>query len=120
MANPNIAALTTAYGNTIVLACSTTTANIVQNASSSNKIVKINTLTVANINTAASFINVEVNQAGTNTFIAKGIAVPANSTVVVIGKDTAIYLLENHSIQLTAGANSVIQAVCSFDEISAA
>lgn len=119
MANPNIASLTTAYGNTAIQVCSTTTANIVQNASSSNKIVKINTITIANINTAAASVSVELNQAGSNVFLVRSVSIPANSSMVILGKDTAIYLLENHSIQITAGANATMHAVCSFEEISA-
>lgn len=118
MANPNIVNVSTIYGNTAIQACSTTTANIIQNASSSNKVLKINSLTVANINTVAAAISVEVNQAGSNVYVARSVAVPANSTLVIIGKDTPVYLLENHSIQLTAGANSTMHAVCSFEEIS--
>lgn len=118
MANPNIVNVTTIYGNTATQNCSTTTANVVQNASSSNKILKINTLTIANINTAAASVTVELNQAGANVYIARSISVPANSSIVVIGKDSGIYLTENSSIQLTAGANNTMHAVCSYEEIS--
>lgn len=118
MANPNIVNVSTIYGNTTIQSCTTTTANIIQNAASSNKVLKINSLTVANINTVAASISVEINQAGSNVYLARSVSVPANSSLVIIGKDTGIYLLENHSLQLTAGANSSMQAVCSFEEIS--
>ena len=75
-------------------------------------------MTVANINTAAASISVEINQAGSNAYLARSVVVPANSSLVIIGKDTGLYLLENHSLQLTAGANSTMQAVCAFEEIS--
>lgn len=118
MANPNIVNVTTIYGNTAIQTCSTTTANIVQNSTGSNKILKINTLTIANINTAAASVSVELNQAGSNVYVTRSVSVPANSSIVVIGKDTGIYLLENHSLQITAGANSTMQAICSYEEIS--
>lgn len=118
MANPNIVNVSTIYGNTAIQTCTTTATNIVANPSSSNKILKINSLSVANINTTSSSVSVEVNQAGANVFIARSVVVPANSALVIIGKDSSIYLLENHSLQITAAANSVMHAVCSYEEIS--
>jgi len=52
------------------------------------------------------------------TALAKSVVVPANSSLVIIGKDSMIYLLENNSIQLTAGANSSLTAVASYEQIS--
>lgn len=118
MANPNIVNVSTIYGNTAIQSCTTATTSIVSNPSSSNKILKINSLSVANINTVSSSVSVELNQAGANVFLARSVVVPANSALVVMGKDSAIYLLENHSIQITAAANSVMHAVCSYEEIS--
>jgi hypothetical protein len=47
------------------------------------------------------------------------ITVPADATLVVISKDTQIYLEENDSIRVTASANSILEAVCSYEEIYA-
>lgn len=118
MANPNIVNVTTIYGNTATQVVSTTAANIVQNAASSNQVYKINSLSVSNINTVSSAVSLEINVAGSNTFIVRNVVVPANSMINIIGKDTSIYLLENSSLQLTAAANSVMQAVCSWEQIS--
>lgn len=118
MANPNIVNVTTIYGNTGTLAVTTSTANIVQNASSSGQIYKINMLSLANINTVSTSVTVELNVAGTNTALAKSVVVPANSTLTVIGKDTSLYLLENSSLQILGAANSTVQAICSWDQIS--
>jgi hypothetical protein len=38
--------------------------------------------------------------------------------LVLISKDTSIYLEENDSIRLTASTNSALEAVCSYEEIS--
>ena len=120
MANPNIVNVSIIYGNTSTLAVSTTTANVVQNPISSGFVYKINTLTVSNINAISSAvnINVELNQADANTYLARNVVVPANSSLVVIGKDTAFYLLENTSVQLTAGSNSSLSALVSYEQIS--
>jgi len=120
MANPNIVNVVNIYGNTSVLAISTVTSNVVQNPVSSSTLYKINMLTVANINTFSSAVSVtaQLNQAGSNTTIAQNMVVPANSSLVILGKDTPIYLLENNSIQLTAGSNNSLTAIVSYEQIS--
>lgn len=120
MANPNIVNVSYIYGNTSTQAVSTINANIVQNPVSSGILYKINSLMVTNINTFASAVsvNVQINQAGTNTAIASGMVVPANSSLVILGKDTPIYLLENNSIQLQAGSNNSLSAFISYEQIS--
>lgn len=120
MANPNIVNVSSIYGNTSTLTVSTVASNVVQNPSSSSSVYKINSLTIANVNTTPSAvaITVEYNNAGTNTYIARAITVPANSSITVLGKDNPIYLLENTSLQLTAGSNNSLAAICSFEQIS--
>lgn len=118
MANPNIVNVTTIYGNTVIQAVGTSMANIVQNEASSNYLYKINTLFVTNSNTGAISVSLELNQAGTNTAIAKTVNVPPSSVVVLLGKDIGLYLLENTSLQLSASAASSITAICSYEQIS--
>ena len=120
MANPNIVNVSTILGKTVGLAVSTTTSAIVTNSSGSNKIFKINSLIISNIDGAASAdITVEVfkNQS-TNYYLAYTISVPADATLVVISKDTAIYLEENDSIRVLASAAGDLHAICSYEEIS--
>jgi hypothetical protein len=118
MANPNIVNTTTIFGNTATQVVSTTTANIVQNATGTNSVYKINLLSISNISTNAYSITAEFNVANANTYIARNIVVPANSALSIIGKDTAMYMLENSSIQLTASTNSAFNAICSWEQIS--
>lgn len=120
MANPNIVNVVNIYGNTSTLAVSTVTANIVQNPASSSTLYKINSLMVTNINTYsfAVGVTVQLNQAGSNTTIAQSMVVPANSSLVILGKDTPIYLLENNSIQMSAASNNSLNAFISYEQIS--
>jgi len=118
MANPNIVNVTTIYGNTGTLAVSTTTANVVSNPTSSGNVYKINLLTIANYSNSNYSVTAELNVAGANTNIVKNVVIPANSSLAVIGKDTAFYLLENSSIQLSASQNSAFHAICSWEQIS--
>tara|TARA_Y100000114_G_C11492378_1_gene200488 strand:+ start:100 stop:462 length:363 start_codon:yes stop_codon:yes gene_type:complete len=120
MANPNIAGLSNIYGKVAGQAVGTSAAAIVTNSSSSGKIYKINSLIISNVdgsNNAEITATVYKNQS-TEYHLAKTIAVPAKATLVVVSKDTTIYLEENDSIRLTASAASDLEAVCSYEEIS--
>ena len=50
--------------------------------------------------------------------LAHTVSVPADASLVVLSKDTALYLEENDTIRLTASANGDLQAICSYEEIS--
>jgi hypothetical protein len=125
VANPNIAAVTTIYGNTSTTSLSTTSAtSIVSNAASSGKVYKINTIMVANIDgTSAADITINLYSAaaigGTATAIASTISVPADSTLIVTDKTTSFYLLEDKSIGAIAGTASDLVVTCSWEEINA-
>lgn len=119
MAQPNIVNVTTIRGNTAVQNVSTVTANVVVNPASSNKVFKINTLMVSNIDGAnTGDITASLFVAGIEYRIASTITVPADATLVIISKDTSIYLEEDESIRLTASANGRLHAICSYEEIS--
>jgi len=119
MANPNIVNVSDIRGKTAVQAVTTTATAIVSNSAGSDKVFKINSLTIANVDGVNSAdINVDVFRSSTATRIAFTIAVPADSTLVVISKDTSIYLEEGDSLRCTASHDTRLEAVCSYEEIS--
>lgn len=119
MAAPNIVGVSTITGKTAVLAVTTGATAIVSNSAASGKVFKINSLVVANVDgTSAADITVDVFRSSVAYRLASTIAVPADATLVVISKDTAIYLEEGDSIRCTASANGDLEAVCSYEEIS--
>jgi len=119
MANPNIVSVASIYGKSAGLNLTTSQTAIVTNSSSSGKVFKINTLTVANVDgTNSATVDCNININGTDYDIAKTITVPADTTLILIGKDNAIYLEENSSIKLSASASSDLTAICSYEEIS--
>ena len=123
MANPNIVAVANIYGKTVYDTDVAVTASaIVSNAASSGKILKINSLIIANIDgAAAADITVTVRKAADGTVystLANTISVPADATLVVISKDTSIYLEEDMAIYLASSAAGDLSATCSYDEIS--
>jgi len=119
MANPNIVNVSDIRGKTSVQSVGTSATAIVSNTAESNKVFKINSLTVANVDgTNSADITVDIFRSSVSYKIANTIAVPADSTLVVISKDTAIYLEEGDSLRCLASATGDLQAICSYEEIS--
>ncbi len=124
MANPNIVNVTTIYGTTTYLTPSNTTANVLlSNAASSGLVFKINNIVAANVDgTNAVDVTVSINSAaagaGTNYPIVSTVSVPADASLIVVDKTTAIYLMENQSIVVTSGTASKIAYTISYESIA--
>jgi len=124
MANPNIVSVTSILGNTTFLTPSDTSANVLlSNAASSGDVLKINQIVAANVNgTSAVDTTVAINNAaagaGTAFPIVSTVSVPADASLIVADKTTAIYLMENQSIVVTSGTASGISYTISYEAIS--
>jgi len=124
MANPNIVNVTAIYGNASQTALSSTSAtSLINNAASSGKVYKVNSIVVANVDgTSAADITINIySQAslgGTAYAIASTISVPADSTLIVTDKTTSFYLLENQSVGAIAGAANDLVVTASWEELN--
>ena len=124
MAAPNIVDVTTITGKSAVVDLTTTAATaVVSNAAASGKVFKINSLVVSNVDgTNAADITVsyysEDDIGGTATQIVSTVSVPADASLIVIDKNTSIYLEEDRSIGATASAANDLKVVVSYEEIS--
>ena len=124
MSAPNIVNVATITGKTATVALASTNATaIVSNAASSSKVFKINNVIVANVDaTAAADITINLYSqddiGGTAYAIASTISVPADSTLVVLDKNTALYLEEDKSIGAQASVANDLVVICSYEEIS--
>lgn len=124
MAAPNIVNVATITGKTAKIALSTLSATtLVTNAASSNQVFKINMIQVANVDgTNAVDVTVDVHSAasggGTAYSLVSTVSVPADAALVVLDKNTALYLEENTSITATAGTASKLEVLVSYEEIS--
>ena len=117
MANPNIVEVVNILGKTAVANVTTILTSVVTNSAASNKIFKVNSLYVSNIEGAnTANVNVSVTRSNVNYFIARLVDVPAESTLDIVSKP--IYLEESDSLSISASANSFLQAVVSYEEIS--
>ena len=125
--NPNIVNVTSILGNTSTNLISST-ANpfataLVNNASGSNKVYKINSIIAANVDGANNYeITIKIfsqdDLGGTGTEIASTVTVPADASVVIIDKNTSFYLLEDKSIGAVVGTANKIVVTCSWEEIN--
>ena len=124
MAAPNIVNVTTITGKANVVSLTDTNATaVVSNAASSGKVFKINSLVVSNVDgTNAADITIsyysEDDIGGTATEIVSTVSVPADASLVVIDKNTSIYLEEDRSIGATAGTANDLKVLVSYEEIS--
>ena len=124
MAAPNIVNVSTITGKTGYVALSTTSATqLVSNAASSGKVFKINMIQVANVDgTNACDVTVDLHSeddiGGTAYSLISTASVAADSSLVVLDKNTAIYLEEDKSISVTAGTANDLEVIVSYEEIS--
>lgn len=119
MAAPSILSLTTATGKLATANVTTTAASIVTNSAASGKVLKINSLIISNVDgTNAADITVDVYRNSIAYHIVKTVAVDADSSFTAVDKDLSIYLEEGDALRVTASANSDLQAVCSYEDLS--
>ena len=120
MAAPNIVQTATIYGKTVGMAPTTTAGVLIANAAASGKLLKINSIIVANIDGASAYsITADLYKNQTTSYpFAWLISVPALATLVLISKESGFYLEENDSIRLTASTNSKLSVICAYEDIS--
>lgn len=131
MAAPNILNLNTATGKTTALTPSGTSAVVLlQNAANSGKVLKVNSIVVANLSgstatnaTVQYYTNGGVSQGGspsggTAYSIAYTVTVPVQASLIVLDKTTELYVEENASITVTSGVGSNLTYIISYEELS--
>tara|TARA_R110000824_G_scaffold122294_1_gene279228 strand:+ start:241 stop:606 length:366 start_codon:yes stop_codon:yes gene_type:complete len=111
MANPNIVAVTSILGlSTQASLTSTLTTQIL--ACASDKLIKVNSIIIANTNASATIVaSVAITKSGGSPLkIASTVDIPADSTLIVIDKNSMIYLNEGDNIEAgtASGSDGVI------------
>lgn len=119
MAAPNITTVSTITGKTKGAALTTSVADILENTAASGKVFKVNAIYIANVDgtnnadVTVSFYNADNT---TSYKIANTITIPADATLDLISKN--IYLEEGDKITALASANSDLEIIISYEEIS--
>ena len=119
MAAPNLVNVTSILGKTMGANLGTTATTDILTCPS-DKVLKINSIIVSNIDGSSS-ADVSVyfydDSATARYSIATTVAVPADSTLVVIGKDSPIYLEESDQIEAGASATNDLAIIISYEEL---
>ena len=120
MANPNLVNVTSIYGK---VDGHKLTTDVISDSGSAvitcgaDQLYKINSIIVANVDGTNSVdIDVAVHLDSDDRFyLAKTVALPADSTLVVVGKDSPIYLEENDQLEARASVASDAELVVSYE-----
>lgn len=123
MAAPNLAAPTTITGKTVYLTLANTTeTDLLVNAASSNRALRVTMITLANIdgtnNVDATVRIYTAASGGTGFALASTITIPADATVVLLGRDSSVWLEEDRRLTVAASAGGDLAVVCSYEEVS--
>ena len=127
MAAPNIVSVTNILGKSNVANVTTVSSAVIVNPVNSNKVFKINTIIISNIDgTNSGNVSVDLFKFGeqnsstgtgnTNYAIANVITVPAKSSLDILSK--TLYLEEGDQIRVRGDSNSRLNFISSFEEIS--
>jgi|TARA_R110001606_G_scaffold371383_1_gene528158 hypothetical protein len=130
MSAPNIVGVATITAKIYYDALADTNlTSLVLNPADSGKVFKINMLSAANVDgTNAATVDVSYHPSTTTAVgstvsstgyhLAKTITVPADATLVVISKDTSIYMEESSVLAVKCSAANDVDFIVSYEEIS--
>ena len=118
MATPNIVAATSIYGKSTNGALTTTLTTDLLTCSSS-KLLKVNTIIIANIDgtNAATVTMGVIKSGGSVVHFAKTISIPADASLTFIDKNSGLYLEEGDILEGGASAASDLTYTISYEEI---
>jgi hypothetical protein len=119
MAAPNIVNVTSIFGKTMGAALGTSADTDILTCPS-DKVLKINSIIVSNVdgsNPADVTVSFYDNSATARYKLANTIAVAADSTLIVLGKDSSIYLEESDQIEASASGASDLEIIISYEEL---
>lgn len=122
MTAPNISNATSIIGITTMGGLTSSSTRLLINDVNSNAVYKVNTIQIANTDGVSNVdVSISINNSssgtGTTSYLAKTVTVPADSSLVISGKDTSFYLEENRSIIGLANSSSA-DFVISYEKIS--
>lgn len=123
MANPNVLNVSSMYVSSIYLIPTGTSATTWTDLTpASGSVTKIDSIAATNVTGTAATITLSINSAtgggGTAYRIAYQIAIPGNTTLMIVDKSNPIYVGEGQSIVATSGTSSSIELVASIEVLT--
>mgnify|MGYP000370190099 CR=1 FL=1 len=123
MANPNVLNVSSMYVSSIYLIPTGTSATTWTGLTpASGSVTKVDSISATNVTGTTATITLSINSAtgggGTAYRIAYQIAVPGNTTLMIVDKSNPIYVGESQSIVATSGTSSSIELVASIEVLT--
>lgn len=118
MAAPNLISASNIIGKTQAEFATTTPTAMVSNAINSNQVIRINSLFVTNIGGGNTTVTVDLYRSSVSYKLAVDVPIPLGSPIVIIGKDTGIYIEEGDSLRIYANQNGFLQYLLSYEVMS--
>lgn len=135
MANPNIVAVTSIYGNSayvIPSSAATNTTSWTYNGTTSltgltpaaNTVNRVTSITVSNVTSSAAICTVAIGNNATFAsatvvaYFAFQITVPAGASLVVVDKTNSFYVTENQSVAVQSGTPNALTFQATFEAIT--
>jgi hypothetical protein len=121
MAAPNLVNTTSIIGKTTAYAVTASLASTgVENAASSNKLLRLSTIIASNKSAGTVALSVTHFRASTHRYIVSTIPVPQNASIVILSKvdGGGLNLEEGDAIYALAGSASAIDLLISYEEIA--
>jgi NADPH-dependent ferric siderophore reductase len=118
MAAPNLRSPATVTGKTATAALTTSLSTVLQNAASSGKVLKVNTVRAANVAAATVTVDIAHHRGIATTYLIKGGSVDSGKTLITTDKNEYIYLEEGDELQAKASAGTSIDLTINYEEIS--
>ena len=118
MAAPNLVSSTSVIGRTHAEWVLTTATAILSNPALSNATYRINSLFVTNLGNTDALLTADLYRNSVSYKLAYEIPVSVRSSLVVIGKDTSVYLEEGDALRLVSNLAGLLQFVISYEVMS--
>lgn len=119
MANPNIINVTTINGKTTGSTTSTTLSAVLSNSAASGQVYKVNTIVASNTSPSLTVgIDVAWSDSSDDYYIVKNIDLPPDTTLLVLDKNSQIYVEESTSIKAKSTAAGVLDLLISYEVVS--
>jgi hypothetical protein len=120
MAAPNLYNISVVTGKTSAFQVTTARTTMLINPANSGLSIKINSLFVTNVSNsnAGGTFTVDFYRNATSTKLANNTTVEPGNTVVVMAKDTSIYLEEGDALGIIGTTNNTMHALLSYEVVA--
>ena len=118
MTTPNLVNTSNIQAHSACINATTVSGNIIVNVPGTNSSIRLNTIILANYSGNIIQSNVVLNRLTGSYYLGGNISIPAYSTLVLMAKDTVLYIEENDYLQANASANVALTVTTSYEQIS--